>query len=644
MSHRETTDPQRMEQLILAAVRRIAADADLKRFLAWARTAIPEYLGLEDDLSADEAARLCTLLGIALWNATPRPELGYRLDPLPTPTTLGPCPCGSGARYRDCCEPYGPLPELPPELVWELMLGELPEAGIQEALRQGAVPEVLYGRVAERWLDQDRPGRAVALLEPLFTAGQLAARDARFELALDLLCDAYDALDHWKKKQALLLRVTEDGERALKAAAWQRFGTMFIDDGDFEYAREAFIQAQREAPDSPGTALLELTLLAAQHQDDHARARARFWLQRFRRGGDADPRLLDFLALAAEDPQGALIATQIDTLDPPLLLLRDWVAALAARAPQPYRIEPLPNPDAAPADGQLALFPPELLPPAPEHAGAGAVGALLAPPALRALEAGWRRLFPSGKPYGTLLGPADEGAAWADDDWIAFLIAHPEAADSLDVLDDLATVLAERPELGLPWFARALLVPLLARAERIIEATAAHTGVDRLPWADERNRPALRLLVRAWRWHADAGDDTGAGLRMERLLALNPRDNHGVRAALMNHYLRGHQDELALDLARRFPTDSLADLAYGEVLALYRLGRQETAAQALRAAVGRLPRIPGYLLRKRVKRPALMAGGPRPGGDDQAWRYREAMRDVWEAEPGLLAWMRKLTA
>jgi hypothetical protein len=45
-----------------------------------------------------------------------------------------------------------------------------------------------------------------------------------------------------------------------------------------------------------------------------------------------------------------------------------------------------------------------------------------------------------------------------------------------------------------------------------------------------------------------------------------------------------------------------------------------------------------------VKRPPLSAAGFNAGGDDQAWLYREAMRDVWEAEPGLLAWMRKLTA
>jgi hypothetical protein len=131
---------------------------------------------------------------------------------------------------------------------------------------------------------------------------------------------------------------------------------------------------------------------------------------------------------------------------------------------------------------------------------------------------------------------------------------------------------------------------------------------------------------------------------LELLLDLNPRDNHGVRAELMNHYLRAHEDEKALALARRFPTDALADMAYGEVLALYRLGHQERAALVLHEAVGRLPRVPRFLLRKRVRRPSLHQGGFVAGGDDQAWLYRQAMRDVWAAEPGLLSWMKKLTA
>jgi hypothetical protein len=639
-----------MEALIREALRRIrdaaatgGDDAGLETFLDWARAAIPAYLDIDEALSGDEEQRLSTLLGIAIWNAAPRPEQGWQPAPLPAPTADGPCPCGSGLRYRDCCEPFGPMPELPAELVWEVLLDELSESELQRALRAGAVPQPLLAQIAETWLDQDRPGRAVNLLEPLF-AGDLSELDERFEPALDILCDAYDLLDHWKKKQAFLLRITEDGSRPLKAAAWQRFSTMFIDEGQFDYAHEAFAQAQRQAPDSPGTALLELTLLAAQHRDDHARARAEFWRHKLTRAGQADAGIIAFLDQAAVDPQEALAASHASALDPMLLALGEWLAGLAGREPLPYRIEVLPVAREPTAEAQLSLFSELELPLPPGHALYGEVGALHATHLVRRVERAWHRLFRASKPLSTQLTAADDGAVWDDGAWLSVLAEEPLAGDSLDILDDIATALHERPESSLPWIGYKLLGPLLARAERIVDLSLEQMGVRQLPWSHEHNRPALRLLFRRYLYLAGCGETAAAATVLERLLALNPRDNHGARAELMNHYLRHHQDEEALALAQRFPADVLADLAYGQVLALYRLGRQEHAARALSAAVLRLPRIPRFLLRKRVKRPPPGTAGFTPGADDQAWLYREAMRDVWEAEPGLLAWMKKLTA
>jgi len=651
MSERESTEPQRMEQLIREALRHIGSGAEgaadsgpaLESFLDWARAAIPAYLDIDEGLSADEERRLSTLLGIAIWNAAPRRALDWRPSPLPPPGPDGPCPCGSGLRYRDCCEPFGPMPELPEELVWDVLLDELSDAELQVALRADAVPRPLLARIAETWLDQDRPGRAANLLEPLF-AGDLADLDERFEPALDVLCDAYDLLDHWKKKQAFLLRVTEDGSRPLKAAAWQRFSTMFIDEGEFDYAREAFAQAQRQAPDSPGTAVLELTLLAAQHRDDHARARARFWRHKLLRAGNADAGILELLEQAIIDPQEALAASHASALDPMLLALGDWLDGLAAREPLPHRIEVLPVAREPTPEAQLSLFTDVELPLPPGHALYGEVGALHATHPVRGVERAWHRLFRAAKPLSTRLRAADDGGVWEDDRWLGLLQEQPLAGDSLDILDDIATALEERAESSLPWIGHKLLGPLLARAERIITLSLEQMGVRELPWTQERNRPALRLLFRYYLYSAETGDAATAAALLERLLTLNPRDNHGARAELMNHYLRHHQDEQALALAERFPADVLADMAYGQVLALYRLGRQEHAARALSDAVLRLPRIPRFLIRKRIKRPALDAGGFAAGGDDQAWLYREAMRDVWEAEPGLLAWMKKLTA
>jgi tetratricopeptide (TPR) repeat protein len=641
MKHREQRDLQRMEELILEAVRHILEYRELDRFLGWSLDVIPRALGVEDELSEEDERRLATLLGLGIWNAFPRPDHDFRPCPVPLPSSRDPCLCGSGAAFEDCCESAGEIPELPIELFWELLLDELPEAEVQRALRCDAIPKPLLAKVADRWLSIERPGRAATLLEPLFD-GDITALDATFEPALDILCDAYDALDHWKKKQAFLLRVTDDGSQVLKAAAWQRLSIMFIDEGEFDYAFEAFQQAQRHGPDSPGTALLEITLLAAQHRDEHARSRAVFWRHKLRRAGIESGGIMTFLERAAVDPQEALVASQAEAMDPLLLDLRGWGESLADRGPAAVAVELLGDPLADSDDRQLPLF--DDLPVPEDAPRSGSVGALIAPRGLRRLEEAWHAVYPGGKPYGTGLSGVATSGIWDDERWLLFLRENPACADSLDVLDDIATALYDHPDSSLPWVAHVLSLPLLERAEAIIRFTMAQAKVQRLPWRDERNRPALRLLFRLYLQLAEAGERWRAVDVLELLLELNPRDNHGVRAELMNYYLRGREDEKALALARQFPTDVLADMAYGEVLALYRLGEQERAARVLHDAVDRLPRIPRFLLRKRVKRPVLSASGFTPGGDDQAWLYRQAMRDVWEAEPGLLAWMKNLTA
>nr|WP_295385832.1 hypothetical protein [uncultured Thiodictyon sp.] len=645
MFHHETADTERFEQVILLAVRQIINGATPQEFFAWAEVEVPQGLGLYDyGLDTVEIRRLAHLLATSIWNATPRPDQGFSLQPLPTPWPEAACPCGSGERYRYCCGAVDDLPELSSELIWELLLDELPERTLQDALASGAIPRPLLARLADRWLEQDRPGRAVALLEPLF-AGSVADLDGDYEPAFDVLCDAYDRLDHWRKKLAFMERLGQEGGRALKAAAWQRRTTMYIDEGDFAGAQTAFATALRSDPDNPGTALLEITLLAAQHRDDLARARASFWLHRLRRLGFRDEGFMEFLTQAVDDPQEALVDSQADALDPILLDLYDWVSVATARPLPDYRLVPVRPPREPVAAGQLPLLDDALGRVRRRPLEFFGIPAELRPPAaVRRLEAQWRSLFPGGKPESIRLTLADEGRVWQSAQWSDFLLAHPEAADSLDCLDDLATALYEHPESTLPWISHALLRPLVERAWMLVTGALPPEAAYYLPWARQHNRPLLRLLFRRYLCQLEEGQPQGAALTLETLLRLNPQDNHGVRAELMNHYLRCGEDQQALALVRRFPDDLLADLAYGEVLALYRLGEQERARTALGTAVHRLPRIPHYLTRKRIKRPRLSPVGVTPGGDDQAWMYREAMRDVWEAEPGILSWLKRVTA
>lgn len=643
MTQRDDHDAERMEELILAALGEIFRHPQLPGFLAWAQQAIPQFLELPpDELTADETRRLGALFGIAIWNATPLPDNGYRPQPVPIPEPHQACLCGSGRPFANCCA-QAELPEMPPDLIWELLLAEFDDRTLHQAIKHQAIPGHLLARVAERWLDDQRPGRAAQLLEPLF-ASDLNGLDGRYEDALNLLCEAYDALDYHRKKQRFLRQLTQNAGRELRAAAWQQLCSMHLNAGHFDQAHAAFAQALRNAPDSPANALLEITLLAAQHQDGIARERARFWHGRLKRAGVTGSYTLDFLTQAIADPQDALAASHAEAMDPRLLMLRDWIERHQCRPLPQYRFERSKEDKYALFDGQLSLFEAQELPLPPGALPMAPVAALTAPPTLRRLERAWHRRFPASKPFATELSLFDGGDTWSSDGWLTFLDHHPQAIDSLDVLDDLATAIDEHPDGRLPWIRARLLSPLYQRAAAILEQSQAAQGLHRLPWSTPANRPLLRLLFRLYRQQRDVGDSAAAGVRLEQLLQLNPSDDHGIRAELMNHYLRQREDEKAVALARRFPTDVLAELAYGEVLALYRLGRTERAAAVLHEAFGRLPRVPRYLTRKRIKRPRLAAGRQIPGSEDQAWLYREAMRDLWISEPGLLAWMQQLTA
>ncbi|NEV62813.1 tetratricopeptide repeat protein [Thiorhodococcus minor] len=649
MFHQETADAEHFEQVIVQAVRQILTRPDQGAFLRWARARIPEILGLVDaHLDPLEVQRLATLLATVIWNATPQPTNAFQPIPMDAPAPEAPCFCGSGLSYASCCGNFDDMPELSSELIWEILLDELPERVLRDALALGAVPGPLLAKIADRWLDEDRPGRVVSLLEPLF-AGPLVALDARFEPALDILCDAYDRLDHWRKKRLFLDRVCTEGSRELQAAAWQRRSTIHIDEGDYAEAENAFTAALRSSPDNPSTALLEITLLAAQHKDWHAQERARFWLHKLRRLGYRDEGFMDFLERAVLDPQDAMVSSHADALDPALVDLTDWMTVIAARPLPSYgvaaiktatkltaRVEQPDLFDDRDDDVSGRLRGGSMLP-------RGLAAALRAPAQTRPLESFWRSLYPGGKPASTHLTLQVGADVWEESAWIDYLLAHPELSDSLDVLDDLATALYEHPESALPWISHALLSPLLDRAWAIVQAALPAEDPRFLPWSCEVNRPALRLLFRRYLSQSQEGRHAGAIETLETLLRLNPQDNHGARAELMNHYLRDGEDERAVALAQRFPDDLLADLAYGEVLALYRLGRQDRARSALKTAVRRLPRIPQYLTRKRIKQPRLSPLGVTPGGDDQAWLYREAMLDVWAAEPGILAWLKRCT-
>ncbi|MDZ7841048.1 MAG: hypothetical protein U5R46_09570 [Gammaproteobacteria bacterium] len=268
---------------------------------------------------------------------------------------------------------------------------------------------------------------------------------------------------------------------------------------------------------------------------------------------------------------------------------------------------------------------------------------LMPPPDVAAVEALLREVRPVSKPFSIQPDPFDIEDPWEPDEeaeWMSFLAAHPEGFDSLDIVDDLLSIARSHPHSNVHWVRHALQEPLLRRAEAIVRHALSEAPEAHLAWPHTENRPALRSLARLVSHGLEQGDDDEAVALAEWLLRLNPSDNHGFRTLVADARLRAGDDEGVVALADQFPEDMFPELAFGRVLALYRLQRLEDARQALGDAKRRLPKVLRALTAKRLARPKMNPPGITLGGDDQAWLYREEMRDVWLATPGAVEWLK----
>lgn len=241
------------------------------------------------------------------------------------------------------------------------------------------------------------------------------------------------------------------------------------------------------------------------------------------------------------------------------------------------------------------------------------------------------------KPFSINDEPQSADDPWAERSsrWLAFLEQHPEAFDSLDTLDDLATALLLHPDVDSESHEEDLDA-ILERANEIAVATLRQSPSTCLYWLISDNRPALRAVFRRHSLALRRYDEQAATEYANMLLARNPNDNHGLRCWLVNQHLTRSEDAQALAIAERYPDDIFAETRYGKVLALHRLGRTDEARAALADACRALPKVARYLAAERVEQPEILDFGMRPGGDDQAWLYREVMCEVWVETKGAM--------
>ncbi len=262
----------------------------------------------------------------------------------------------------------------------------------------------------------------------------------------------------------------------------------------------------------------------------------------------------------------------------------------------------------------------------------------------RTLIQRWDKVLPPLSASLTAVTP--EGPyAWDDETaerWLAFLERTPQAFGVIEILDGLAFALRQLPDNGLAWVNKQVVEPLLIHAVRVFDRTIeAHDArAAEAPWLIWGNRPVLRLFANLIYLHLDRDEDEAALPLLERMVyTLNPNDNHGLRELLSRVYLKLGQPEKVLALAARYPGDTMAALVWNRVLALYRLGRMNEAAAALKAARRYSPNVYKFLCAEKIAKPRLTPGYVTYRGRDKAWYYRDEHLDLWR-EGGALEWLK----
>ena len=171
---------------------------------------------------------------------------------------------------------------------------------------------------------------------------------------------------------------------------------------------------------------------------------------------------------------------------------------------------------------------------------------------------------------------------------------------------------------------------------------AFEMGYDQLPWLDIENRPFLRAYHGLGLEYLERGEVEIALGFFNNLLAMNPNDNQGARALVIEcQFDEGRPDEV-LAVCDRYADDGMEQVLYGRALAMFQLGRLAEAEETLRSAIGWLPLVAKELVKSEHHPPEEMRKGYIIyGGADQAYMYWLDQGEYWENTPGALELVRR---
>ncbi len=660
-----TTPEENLLDFIGEAVFQIHTLQDFPAFLQWMQTHAPELFGslpgFDRPMAEQEIKSLIHDMARSIWNATPLASNRYRPNPLPEPGRNERCYCGSGRKYKQCCQRLGTMPLPDADMMWQLLLPQLTAEEQEEAISMKAVPAAVLLGIANDLIEDDDPLGTEELLSAYFEQdlNKLNWQDA--DLALMLLCNAWDMLGKHDEKMDFLDHITHHAPAKISSSAWQRLATVYMDAGDHEAAWDAHRKAMKLNPKDLSVAILEMTLLLAEQKFDQIRNRATMILRQWQRSGIASDEQLAFMERCKHEPEVLFdeffysededdhqffdekeeedddYPVIQDFIDDdalpydPTQYVYDWVLAIKPHPISDYRIIPLTD-NIDPDTPQATLFPPE--------STTDLAHVILPPKNIARLESRWNKILAKEKDRLSILPPELWPMLHQPDPWLNFLENHPEAANSVKILCDLsdfADDLARGTNLKLTTPIRILL------GQHAVSLLPKKPPLPHLPAKLDQNYPLLHLMFNYT--HAlldnDAQSEEARQL-CEQLLELDPEDGICARHLLTESYIAHNADEKIVALCNRFPEDQRLFFRMGELLANYRLGNLEAAKSNWKESLQATPEIKRYLVESKIAPPRHETLRKDTSGKTLAmWVYRMKYRDAWLAERGALAWLKK---
>jgi len=165
---------------------------------------------------------------------------------------------------------------------------------------------------------------------------------------------------------------------------------------------------------------------------------------------------------------------------------------------------------------------------------------------------------------------------------------------------------------------------------------------NKLEWGWLENRPFLRSYHSLGLQYMEGGNTEMALSIFKTILSLNPGDNQGVRALVVDCCLKLKMYKDVLTVCKDSQDDHMAETIYGRVLALIALKQMPKADKAFRQAVAALPLVAAEIVKARHPRPRNMDEGRYAvGGADQAWYYWQEAGKSWEEVPGAIEFVRE---